>query len=71
MTKQATKAQIAAALKALGRQACPVESATMDSRGRIVLYLVPNPEPVSYKPSKTPRSGGGQATRKRTTKPSS
>ena len=50
MPKKATKAQIAAALKALGLEACPVEKATVEANGTIILYLVPNPEPVTWSP---------------------
>jgi hypothetical protein len=76
MPRKATAKEIDQALKALGLAACPVMQATVEDGGAMILYLVPNPEPVRYKPqaakartapSKIPRSGGG---RPKTTKKS-
>lgn len=59
--KRPTAAQIAAALDTLGMQANPVQDAWIKSDGTLVLLLVPNPEPVEYKPpTKTRRSKSGE-----------
>ena len=48
--KQPTAAQIEAALDALGLRPNPVQDAWIKADGTIVLLLVPNAEPVEYRP---------------------